>query len=53
MAKNSPNLKTETLIQTQEAQKATKKLNPNRPSPTQIIIQMAKRKDKERILKAS
>ena len=35
----------------QEAQRATNKLNRNRPTPRHIIIKMAKVSDKERILK--
>ena len=52
MAENFPNLK-DTDIKIQEAQRAPKKLNPNRPTPRLIIIKMAKVKDKERILKAA
>ena len=33
MAENFSNLKTETDIQIQEAQKVSKKINPNRPTP--------------------
>ena len=50
MAKNFPNLK-ETGIKIQEAQRASNKLNPNRPTPRQIVIKMAR--VKERILKAA
>ena len=50
MSENFPNLK-ETDIRTQEAQRAPKQLNPNRPIPRHIIIKMAKVKDKERVLK--
>ena len=49
MVEDSPNLK-DTDIKIQEAQRAPKKLNPNRPTPRHIIIKMAK--VKERILKA-
>ena len=52
MAENSPNLKKETDIQIQEAQRVPNKMNPNRPIP-RPIIKMAKVKDKERILKAA
>ena len=52
IAGNIPNLK-DTDIKIQEAQRAPNKLNPNRPTPSHIIIKMAKVKDKERILKAS
>ena len=47
-----PNLK-ETDNTIQEEQRATNKLNPNRPTPRYIIIQMAKVKDKKKILKAA
>ena len=52
MSENFPNLK-ETDIKIQEAQKAPNKLNPNRPTPSHIIIKMTKVNDKEKILKAS
>ena len=52
MAENLPNLK-ERDIKIQEAQRASNKLNPNRPIPRHIIIKMAKVKDKGRILKAA
>ena len=42
MAENFPNLKKETDIQVQEAQKDPYKINPNRPTPRHIIIKMAK-----------
>ena len=47
MAENFPNLKKETAIQVQEAQRVPYKVNPNRPTPRHIIIKMAKVKDKE------
>ena len=47
-----PNLKN-TDIKIKEEQKAPNKLNPNRPTPRHIVIQMAKVTDKERILKAA
>ena len=49
MAENFPNLKKETNIQVQEAQRVPNKMNPNRPTPRHIIIKMAK----VRILKAA
>ena len=52
MTENFPNLK-ETDIKIQEAQRATNKLNPNRPTPRHSIIKMAKGKDKEWIQKAT
>ena len=51
MAENFPNLKKETDIQVQEAQRVPNKMNPNRPAPRHMIIKMAK--VKERILKAA
>uniref|UniRef100_A0A8D0UHA1 L1 transposable element RRM domain-containing protein n=1 Tax=Sus scrofa TaxID=9823 RepID=A0A8D0UHA1_PIG len=48
---NFPNLK-DTEFKIQEAQRAPNKLNPNRPTPSYIIIKMAKI-DKEKILKAA
>ena len=51
-AENILNLK-ETDVKIQEAQRAPKKLNPNKPMPRHNIIKMAKIKDKERILKAA
>ena len=52
MAENFPNLKKETDMQVQEAQRVPNKINPNRPT-SRHIIKMAKFKDKERILKAA
>ena len=45
-------LKRETDIQVQELQGVPNKMNPKRPTQRDIIIKMAKVKDKERILKA-
>ena len=45
MAENFPNLKKETDIQIQEAQRVPNKMNPNRPTPRHIIIKMAKVKE--------
>ena len=50
MSENFPNLK-ETDIKIQEAQTAPNKLNPNRPTPSVIIIKIAK--VKESLLKAT
>ena len=49
MAENFPNLKKETDIQIQKAQKFLNKMNPKRPTWRHIIIKMAKAKDKEKI----
>ena len=53
IAENFPNLRKETDIQVQEAQRAPNKISPKRPTPRHIIIKMSKIKDKERILKAA
>ena len=50
MAENFPNLKKETDIQVQEAQKVPNGMNPNRPTRKHDIIKMIK--VKERILRA-
>ena len=54
MAENIPNLKWETDIQIEEAQRASNMLNPNRPTLRYITIKkMVKVKDKARILQAA
>ena len=53
IAENFPNLKKETDIQVQEAQRAPNKINTKRPTPRHIIIEMPRINDKERILKAT
>ena len=53
IAENFPNLRKETDIQVQEAQRIPNTINPKRTTPWQIVIKMAKIKDKERILKAA
>ena len=53
MAENFPNLKKETDIKVQKAQRVSNKMNPNRPTPRDTIVKMAKVKDKKRILKAT
>ena len=47
MAENFPNLKKETDIQIQEAQRVLNKMNPNRHTPRHTMIKMAKVKDKK------
>ena len=47
MAENVPNLKKETDIQKQEAQRFPSKMTQNRPMSGHIVIKMAKVKDKE------
>ena len=49
--KTFPNLKKETDIQVQDAQRVQNKMNPKRPTPRHIISKIAK--VKERILKAA
>lgn len=52
-AEKFPNLRKETDIQVQEAQRTPNKINPKRPTPRHTILKMSKIKDKERILKAA
>ena len=52
MKEKFPNLMKEIDIQVQEAQRVPNKLDPNRATPSHIIIKMPKFKDKEKILKA-
>ena len=51
MAKKFTNLKKETHIQLQEAQKVLNIMSPNRPTLRHRLIKMAKVKDKRRVLK--
>ena len=54
MKENFPNLAKEIDFQeVQEAQRVPKKLDPRKHTPMQIIITLAKIKDKERIIKAA
>ena len=54
MKENFPNLVKEIDFQeVQEAHRVPKKLDPRRNTPRQVIITLAKIKDKERILKAA
>ena len=43
----------EIAIQVQEAQKVPYRINPRRNTPRHIVIKVAKRKDKEKLLKAA
>ena len=52
MMENFPNLMREKVTQIQETQPVPFKRNPKRPTARNIIIEMAKFKDKERILQA-
>ena len=54
MKENFPNLAKEIDFQeVQEAQRVPKKLEPRKHTPRQIIMTLAKIKDKERMLKAA
>ena len=53
MMENFPNLMREKVTQIQEADRVPIKRNPKAPSPTHIVIKMAKFQDKERILKVA
>ena len=53
MKENFPNLVNEIDIQIQEAQRVLDKMNVKRPAPRNIIINIPKVKDKERLLKAA
>ena len=50
---NSPNLVKELDMQVKEAQRVPKKLDPRKLTQRDIIITLAKMKDKERIFKAA
>ena len=47
LTENFPNLKKETDIQVQEAQRISNKMNPNRPTPRHIILKWQKLKIKK------
>ena len=53
MTENSSNVVNKKYTRVQEAQRVLNKLDPRRPTPSHIIIKMARLKDKERILKAA
>ena len=53
MKENFPNLAQEIDMQVQEAQRVLNKMDAKRPTPRNIIIEMPKVKDKERILKTA
>ena len=50
---NFPNLVKEILMQIQEAEKVSNKMDAKRPTPRHIIIEMPKIQGKERILKVA
>ena len=47
MAENFPNLKKETYIQVQEAQRVSNKMNSKRSTPRHIVIKMIQVKNRE------
>ena len=53
MIENFLNLKKETVIQVQKAQRVPNKMNPKRATPRYIIINMTKGRDKQIISKAA
>ena len=52
IVKNFPNMRKEIATQVQEAQRVPYMINPRRNTPRQIIIKLAKLKDKEKLLNA-
>ena len=53
MAENFSNMRKETLIQVQEAQRVPHTINPRRNTLRHTLIKLTKIKDKEKILKAT
>lgn len=53
MAKNSPNLKINIILQIQETQRILQKRNTKPSIPRHIIVKLQKAKEKEKILKAA
>ena len=53
MVENFPNMGKEIATQVQEAQRVPGRINPRRNTPRQIVIQLTKIKDKEKLLKAT
>ena len=53
IVKNFPNMGKETATQVQEVQRVPYRINPRRNTPRQIVIKLAKIKDKEKLLKAA
>ena len=49
MTENFPNLKKETDIQVQKAQRVPNKMNPNRPTPRHLLIKLSRIKYKKNI----
>ena len=53
IAENFPNLGRETLIEIQEIERSTPKINKNCSTPQHLIVKLENSKDKEKILKAA
>ena len=53
MAENFPNLKKETDKQTQETQRVSNRMKPNRSTLRHIVIKLTKIKEKEKLLKTT
>lgn len=53
MVENFPNLGMKTDIQIQEAQSVPNTMSPKRPTPRFVVIEIAKVRDKETILKTT
>lgn len=53
MVENFPNLGMKTDIQIQEAQRVPNTMSPKRPTPRFVVIEIAKVRDKETILKTT
>ena len=51
IVENFPNMGKEIATQVQEAQRVTYRINPRRNTPRHIVIKLAKKKDKEKLLK--
>lgn len=52
LAENFPTLWKETSVQIQEVKRVPNKIDPNKPTPRHMVIQMAKNKEKDDLLKA-
>ena len=53
IVKNFPNLGKEIATQVQEAQRVPHRINPRRNTPRHIVINVAKIKNREKLLKAA
>ena len=53
IVENFPNMEKEIVSQVQEAQRVPYRINPRRNTPRQILINLTKTENKEKILKAA